>query len=455
MKQTSAMKRSIVRSLAFLSLALADASGVAATIADPVAPAADQTELKGDFTLLLAGDLLGPYDTSIARQAPAFRQVADLVRQADAAFANQEGASFDLTSYKGSIAAENGGGYPIHTLETMREIRAMGFNLLSRANNHSTDWGIEGMTATDQAVTAIGFTHSGTGQSLELARKPGILVTDKGNVALISTASTFPGMSPAGDPARGAGPRPGLNPLRVEPVTLVTRNEMQALRAIVLRGGYQGYDLPGTQAREVHLNDKLFRVAEKPGLTYDVSKKDRAALLASVATARNQAGLVLFSIHAHETLSGRYEDPLPADFLPPLFHDAIDAGAAVVARHGPHSVQGIEIYKGKPIFYGLGHFFFDLPKTLTIASEGPHTQTVTLPDLWWESAIATLRYKSGGLTEIRVYPLVIEEAKGVSGLPRLATGEQARTILTRIKKLSAPYGTRMAITGDVGIIDSF
>jgi poly-gamma-glutamate synthesis protein (capsule biosynthesis protein) len=439
MKRIPIMKRLLAPSLAFLGLAVAIAPASAAPAADP-GPAPAQTELKGDFTLLIAGDLLGPYDTSIAQQAPALRQVTDLIRQADAAFANQEGSSFDLATFRGSIAAENGGGYPIHTLETMREIRAMGFNLLSRANNHSTDWGIEGMTATDEAVTAIGFTHAGTGQSLEKARKPGILITAKGNVALVSTASTFPGMSPAGDPARGAGPRPGLNPLRVEPVTLVTRKEMQALRSIVLRGGYQGYDLPASPAREVHLNDKIFRVADKPGLTYDVSKKDRAALLTSVASARDQASLVICSIHAHETRSGGY---------------AIDIGASVVARHGPHSIQGIEIYKGKPIFYGLGHFFFDLPKSLTIATEGPHTQTVTLPDPWWEGAVVTLRYKSGALAEIRIYPLVIDDAKGLSGLPRLANGEQARKILTRIQKLSSPYGTRIAITGNIGIIDSF
>ena len=106
------MKRSLASSLATLGLILAVMPVSAATAADPPAPATAQTELKGDFTLLIAGDLLGPYETSIARQTAAFRQVANLVRQADAAFANQEGSIFDLATFKGSIAAENGGGIP-------------------------------------------------------------------------------------------------------------------------------------------------------------------------------------------------------------------------------------------------------------------------------------------------------------------------------------------------------
>ncbi|SEJ98655.1 poly-gamma-glutamate synthesis protein (capsule biosynthesis protein) [Sphingobium sp. AP50] len=400
--------------------------------------------------------MLGPYRTSLDKIPPAFAQVAALIQQSDAAFANQEGSSFDLSSFKGATAAENGGGYPIHTLDTMRNLHAMGINLLSRANNHSTDWGLEGLTATDVAVNAIGFTHAGTGQSLDAARAPGILNTSKGAVALVATASTFPGMSPAGDPDRGAGARPGLNPLHVEPVTLVTTDEMQALGKIVVRGGYQGYDLPGATPKEVHLNEKLFRVSATPGLTFDVSDKDRAALLASVSTARARAGLVLFSIHAHETRSGGYEDSDPAEFLPTLFHDAIDKGASVVLRHGPHAIQGIEIYKGTPIFYGLGHLFFELPKTITIASEGPHKQTVTLPEKWWEATAATLHYKQGKLQQIRIYPLIINDRDGPEqGLPTLAKGVQAQAILKRIQERSQPYHTQIRISDDIAIIDQF
>jgi poly-gamma-glutamate capsule biosynthesis protein CapA/YwtB (metallophosphatase superfamily) len=39
-------------------------------------------------------------------------------------------------------------------------------------------------------------------------------------------------------------------------------------------------------------------------------------------------------------------------------HEAIDAGADLVIGHGPHYSLPIEVYKGRPIFYGLGNFSF-------------------------------------------------------------------------------------------------
>jgi poly-gamma-glutamate synthesis protein (capsule biosynthesis protein) len=40
-------------------------------------------------------------------------------------------------------------------------------------------------------------------------------------------------------------------------------------------------------------------------------------------------------------------------------HAAIDAGADIVLGHGPHSLQPVEVYAGKPILYSLGNLVFD------------------------------------------------------------------------------------------------
>lgn len=40
-------------------------------------------------------------------------------------------------------------------------------------------------------------------------------------------------------------------------------------------------------------------------------------------------------------------------------HELIDNGADIIIGHHPHVVQGMEIYKKKPIFYSLGNFIFD------------------------------------------------------------------------------------------------
>ena len=41
-----------------------------------------------------------------------------------------------------------------------------------------------------------------------------------------------------------------------------------------------------------------------------------------------------------------------------IAHAAIDAGADIILGHGPHMPLPIEIYKSKPIFYGVGSFVF-------------------------------------------------------------------------------------------------
>lgn len=40
-------------------------------------------------------------------------------------------------------------------------------------------------------------------------------------------------------------------------------------------------------------------------------------------------------------------------------HKLIDRGVGVIVGAHPHVTQGVEVYKGKPIFYSLGNFIFD------------------------------------------------------------------------------------------------
>src|SRR5262249_42278823 len=40
---------------------------------------------------------------------------------------------------------------------------------------------------------------------------------------------------------------------------------------------------------------------------------------------------------------------------------ALDAGADLVYGHGTHTIQGVEVYNGRPILYAIGHSAFDQP----------------------------------------------------------------------------------------------
>ncbi|MCW5605643.1 MAG: CapA family protein, partial [Burkholderiales bacterium] len=53
---------------------------------------------------------------------------------------------------------------------------------------------------------------------------------------------------------------------------------------------------------------------------------------------------------------GLHEEAL--SYMTEIAHAAIDAGADIVAGHGPHYSLPVEVYKGRPVFYGLGSFSF-------------------------------------------------------------------------------------------------
>ena len=81
---------------------------------------------------------------------------------------------------------------------------------------------------------------------------------------------------------------------------------------------------------------------------------DKERIAKSIATARAQADLVVFSMHAG-TEYATTSDPLQRS----IARFAIDAGADLVIGHHPHVIQEREHYHGKWIYYSLGNFIFD------------------------------------------------------------------------------------------------
>ena len=420
-----------------------------------------------NFTFAAGGDMIGPYRALPAKPDSGFQQVIGLFRGADLGFANQEGSIFDLKTFSGTPAAENGGGYPLQPSSFARDLKSIGISMVSKANNHATDWGTEGLTATLRWLTAAGVTAGGAGAGLDAARAPAYADTLKGRVALVDTASTFPPMAVAGPPVARFGitskPRIGISPLHVREVGRVSTTQLSAMRQI------SGALDIGGNAHQVRLGDQIF--SDQAGPRWEMDQDDETAILNSVRTARAHAKFVLFSIHAHQTAgdvdaggqpfepmilhwaneAASGDDPRPADFEPTLFHAAIDAGADAVVRTGPHLLGGIEIYKGKPIFYSLGSLFFDFHGKRTYVT--PTGQTMRFPDAWYETVIPVTRYAHGKLSEIRLYPFAIDDTDGPGGgMPKTASPQQARKILENLKTMSAAFGTRVAIENGVGVI---
>ena len=74
----------------------------------------------------------------------------------------------------------------------------------------------------------------------------------------------------------------------------------------------------------------------------------------SIQVARQNADFVLVITHG-----GHEGYQLPSPRMQETYRFFVDAGADAVVNHHQHCFSGYEVYKGKPIFYGLGNFCFD------------------------------------------------------------------------------------------------
>ena len=399
------------------------------------------------FTFAAGGDLLGPYNPLTQLGDPDVNRMLKLLQDADVAFANHEGSAFDLPGPPGTThAPQNGGGYPRFSTALDRDFRAMGIKLVSMANNHAGDWGPEGLRATLASVAAAGLVEAGAGASLGDARRAGVVYTPRGSVGLIATASTYNRATPAADGAGALKPRPGISILRARAVVSVDDNQLALLRRVSAASW-----LGGSGARdgenEVTLGDVIFKSGAGPGLTYVVDKADQDAILASITQAKRANDMVAFSIHAHEVATSGSTASV-ADFLPKLFHQAIDAGADIVLRHGPHVLGGVEIYKGKPIFYGLNSLFFIVGGVQSGINPAHRLSTG-----FYDGAVAVTDFKGGRPSTVRIYPIVtITDRTAAFGGSKIASGEDATRILQRIQKESEPFGTDIRIENDIGVI---
>jgi len=444
-----------------------------------LSPAWRHANVRDGFTLAAVGDLV--LDDALAPLLEARSpRLPDLLRSADVTFGNFESTALDLGVFDGWPEAESGGSWLISTAQVPADLRRLGFDLVARANNHTTDWGVAGMRSTDRLLTEAGIVHAGTGDTLADARSPRFLTTPAGRVSLVSVASRFEPMSRAADPLGRVPGRPGVNALRTTREALVPAQRLRELALI--RDALP----PGSVRASVFAADRrddtvtLFgtRYAAKPGpephtdtveFHFSVHESDRREVLHAVRQAKQTSDFTIATMHTHEP--GNYSQE-PPDFLPPLAREAIDNGADTFLGHGPHQLRGIEVYRGRPIFYSLGNFFFmeNTQQPLTRGAydkDGGHeheTEAEFLErkrvhgvfgeQIWYESVVAVSRFDSPGtLRAVELHPIELHwdgPRDADRGIPRPADPRTAERVLSRLQRLSEPFGTEIAIRDGVG-----
>src|SRR4051794_39541364 len=255
------------------------------------------------ITLAAVGDVL------VDRPAPetALRFVRERLA-ADVGFGNCEGPYSDTEERNTSSWG--------WVLSTPRSIGALaGFDVMSVANNHIMDAGYRGLSDTLAGLRAQGVAPVGAGQDLAEARAPVFLERDGLTTGFLAYTTVYaPGF-------KAWSSRPGCN--TVEGHT-VYRSELGQ---------------PGT----------------RPQVQTFVDPHAKAGVMADVAAARERCDALVVSMHW-----GIHNLPAElADYEPELGRAVVDAGADLVLGHHQHIVKGVEVYRGKPILYGLGNFLFD------------------------------------------------------------------------------------------------
>lgn len=110
-----------------------------------------------------------------------------------------------------------------------------------------------------------------------------------------------------------------------------------------------------------------------------------------IQEARAKADYVIVNVHGGHEL---YQ--LPSPRMKDTYRFFIDAGADAVINTHQHCFSGYEVYKNKPIFYGLGNFLFDyLPDTDTTWNYG---YMVSLTFIDAKVAFKLIPYKQCGET---------------------------------------------------------
>jgi poly-gamma-glutamate capsule biosynthesis protein CapA/YwtB (metallophosphatase superfamily) len=275
-------------------------------------------------------------------------------------------------------------------------------------------------------------------------------------------------MSRAADARPGARGRPGINALRAERRYELNPQELKELRQIMRDLGQQ---VPENEDAAVEFAETKFMPGKATKVVEKVNSSDEERILRSVRNAAQQADFVIVTSHSHEPS----EDVLsPPPFLVEFIKKCIDAGADAFIVHGPHQLRGIEIYKGKPIFYSLGNFIFQnetsdslpsdlyepyalgeeaLPADLMNARYKNGTVGFPASPIWYESVVAVPYFKGHKLSELRLYPIELGQKapRSQRGTPRLANDEVAREIIHRLATLSAPFGTKITLENGLGI----
>ncbi|ADG10820.1 CapA family protein [Caulobacter segnis] len=212
---------------------------------------------------------------------------------------------------------------PASDPENLKAVGRAGFHMVSLAGNHIHDRGGEGIDDTIANLAGQGLVSAGAGLDLDQARRPAVAARGGVRVGLLS-------YNCVGPKEGWAGPkRAGCAYLKI-----ITHYELENAN-------------PGG-----------------PPKVYTFADPDTVeAMQADIAAIRGQVDVLVVAFH-----KGVVHTPAHiAMYEKAVAREAIEAGADIVIGHHAHILRGVEVWRGKPIFHGLGNF---VSVTRALTAEG-------------------------------------------------------------------------------------
>ncbi len=310
---------------------------------------------------------------------------------------------------------------PFYNFRTPREfaweVAAIGINLVSMANNHALDFGPDGLKDCLRALDLTSIEHAGAGLTLAAAHAPAVKTpqSQKSKFALLSYMRYWTNRYRSSDPNA-----PSL--ATIDPAVVLTAK------------------------------DGKVEAVEGP-LESDIQRMEDDIVLAK---RHNQTVIVALHNHdvQHHRAWGIQQVTPPNDEI--MYRRAIDAGADIVIGSGPHVLRGIEIYKGRPIFYSLSDFIYQYRTPDKIPIDLIHQRDTELArptnvSVWdrrdtpetMEGMIVRMTINKDQLRRIQLIPVVIDDEGPLYGVPRLISDRHASEKFDLLQKLSDPYKTKI------------
>jgi poly-gamma-glutamate capsule biosynthesis protein CapA/YwtB (metallophosphatase superfamily) len=341
-------------------------------------------------TILLLGDI---NIENRADPADAFRNVHATLNSADLVYGNLEGLLVKSRGPGKDIPDKNG--WQHIGPEAVQALKAGHIRVVGVANNVA--YGPDNIMKSLAVLDSNDILHTGAGANLEEAHKPAIILIKGVRIGFLQyTAKWY-----AQDQQIATADRPGVARILSRDGITIEKKDLNRFHEDI--------------RRLRPLVDILV-----------VSSHDRDGLGQPLSPAILAETRPETAAHAEEETKDSLFSPIPLGpqfsetetYQKTLAHEAIDAGADVVYGHGSHVLQGVEIYKGKPVMYCLGNFAMDWIRM------SPNK----------EGMVARVVIENKRVARLSLVPLTRDEQNNVLMLD--PASDQGSKLMEKVKKLS-------------------